>query len=476
MKDLRNLIRLFRGALGGWLVVGWATVAVAAVKLPAVIGDNMVLQRGQPLPIWGRADQGEEVTVRLAGQTLTTKAGADGRWQVVLQKLDVGQPRTMIIHGSSGSSITLTNILVGEVWICAGQSNMELGIGACLNATAEIAAANYPQIRLLMMAPHCGGSQPAADVPEAWAPCTPQTVAANGCSGFSAAGYYFGRQLHQTLNVPVGLIDTSVGGTAAELWIRQAALAANPALQPLTQGACGYLYQSMITPLIPYAIRGAIWYQGEANGARGYQYRTLFPALIANWRADWGQGDFPFGFVQLPPFRQGGEIDPTLWAELREAQLLTWQSVTNTGMAVTMDIGDVNDVHPKNKQDVGQRLALWALAQIYGRDIVYSGPIYQSMTVAGHAIRLRFEHVGGGLIAADGQALTEFTMAGADQKFAPAVAEIDGNSVIVHSDQVRQPVAVRYAWRNDATPNLANREGLPASPFRTDTWQGVTQP
>ena len=218
----------------------------------------------------------------------------------------------------------------------------------------------------------------------------------------------------------------------------------------------------MIAPLIPYAIRGAIWYQGESNVGRAYQYRTLFPAMIANWRADWGQGDFPFGFVQIAPFRyEAGQISPACCAELWEAQLMTLKSAPNTGMAVTMDIGDVKDIHPKNKQEVGRRLALWALAKVYGRDIVYSGPIYKSMAVEGNKIRLQFDHVGGGLIASDGKPLTDFTIAGADQKFVPAVAEIDGNSIVVHSDQVAQPVAVRFAWRDDATPN-SGQQGRPA--------------
>ena len=230
----------------------------------------------------------------------------------------------------------------------------------------------------------------------------------------------------------------------------------------------------MIAPLIPYAIRGAIWYQGESNIGRAYQYRTLFPAMIANWRADWGQGDFPFGFVQLAPYPLWTS-NPACCAELREAQLMTLKSMPNTGMAVTMDIGNVKDIHPKNKQDVGRRLALWALAKVYGRELVYSGPIYKSMAVEGDKIRLQFDHVGGGLTASDGKPLVEFTIAGADQKFVPAVAQIDGNAIVVHSDQVAQPAAVRYAWRDEATPNLANKEGLPASPFRTDAWKGVTE-
>jgi sialate O-acetylesterase len=478
-----------RGAVCFTLTIGLAAVATAAVKLPAVIGDNMVLQRGQPLPIWGWADKGEEVTVSIAGQTQTAKAGDDGRWKVVLAKLDVGQPLEMTVKGSSGSAVTLKNILVGEVWVASGQSNMEMGIGECKNGKAEIAAANYPQIRLFMVT-NVKVPQPASDVKGTWKPCSPKNVASDGWAGFSGAAYYFGRQLHKELGVPVGLIDTTWGGTPAEFWTSRKALEAIPSLKHMAgAGENSTLYNGMIAPLIPYAIRGAIWYQGEGNVGRAYEYRTLFPAMIANWRADWGQGDFPFGFVQIAPFAgysQDWGSHPAACAELWEAQTMTLKTSPNTGMAVTVDIADEDLIHPKNKdyrgihplnkQDVGRRLALWALAKVYGRDIVFSGPIYKSMAVEGNNIRLRFEHGGGGLIARDGKPLTHFTIAAADQKFVPAVAEIDGDSIVVHSDKVAQPVAVRFAWKDDATPNLSNKEGLPASPFRTDTWKGVTEP
>ena len=450
------------------------SVALSAVKLPAVIGDNMVLQRDMPVPIWGSADKGEDVTVTLAGQILSAKAGDDGRWKVVLAKLSVGQPLEMTVKGSSGNTITLKNILVGEVWVCSGQSNMEMGIGMCNKAQEEIAAANYPEIRLFKVV-KAKAAQPAVDAKGAWTPCTSQSVAADGWGGFSAAAYYFGRHLHKELKVPVGLIDTSWGGTPAEFWTSRKVLEADPAIKPLAAGESSCLYNGMIAPLIPYAIRGAIWYQGESNLSRAYQYRTLLPAMIANWRTDWGQGDFPFGIVQLAPFRYGGQ-NPANWAELCEAQRMTLDRSPNTGMAVTVDIGDVKDIHPKNKQDVGRRLALWALAKSYGQNLVYSGPIYKSMTVEGNKIRLQFDHVGSGLIASDGKPLTYFTIAGVDQKFVPATAVIDGNSVVVSSDQVAQPAAVRFAWVDDTSPNFANKEGLPASPFRTDAWKGVTQP
>jgi sialate O-acetylesterase len=438
------------------------------VKLPAVIGDNMVVQRDQAAPIWGWADPGEEVTITLANQTAVAKAGADGCWKVVLQKLAPSQPLEMAVKGSSGSTITLKNILVGEVWAGSGQSNMEMAVQSCKDAQQEIAAADYPKIRLFTVTKK-KASQPQTDCKGRWVECTPATV-----PGFSAVAYFFGRQLHKELNEPIGLIHTSWGGTPAEFWTSRKTLEADPALKSLARGESSCLYNGMIAPLLPYAIRGAIWYQGESNASRAYQYRSLFPAMIANWRQDWGQGDFPFGFVQIAPFRYG-KTDPACWAELCEAQRMTLDSVPNTGMAVTVDIGDVQNIHPRNKQDVGRRLALWALAKVYGRDLVYSGPLYKSMAVAGDKIRLKFAHVGGGLAASDGKPLSEFTIAGADQKFVRAVAEIDGKAIVVHSDDVAQPAAVRFAWRDNAQPNLANKAGLPASPFRTDTWKGVTE-
>jgi len=463
-----------RVLLCGMLVACLATVAAAAVKLPAVFGDNMVLQRGRPVPVWGWADPGEEVTVAIAGQSLSTKAKADGRWKVELAKLSVGDPLEMTVEGSSGNIVTLKNILVGEVWVCSGQSNMEMGIRMCNDAAKEIAAAIHPRLRLFLVA-RAKAAQPATDVKATWKPCTPQNIAANSWGGFSAAAYYFGRELQKELKVPVGLIEAAWGGTPAEFWTSRQVLEANPTLKPMAgHGESSVLYNAMIAPLVPYAIRGAIWYQGEANLSRAHQYRTLFPAMIANWRADWGQGDFPFGFVQLAPYRYNGQ-NPADYAELCEAQLMTLKSVPNTGMAVTTDIGNVRDIHPKNKQDVGRRLALWALAKVYGRDIVYSGPIYKSMAIDGDKIRLQFDHVGGGLIARDGKPLSDFTIAGADKKFVPAVATIDGDTVVVHSDQIAQPVAVRYAWRDDVVPNLINKEELPASSFRTDSWKGVTE-
>jgi len=447
--------------------------AGAAVRLPAVFGDNMVVQRGAPVKVWGWADKGEEVTVSLAGQTAKARAGDDGRWQVALEKLDAGQPLEMTVQGASGNPLTLKNLVVGEVWVCSGQSNMEMGITACLNAKEEVAAAEYPQIRLFKVL-RVKAASPADDVKGEWTPCTPKSIVKGGWGGFSAAAYFFGRALHKELNVPIGLIDASWGGTPAQFWTSRKALEASPTLKSLAAGESSCLYNGMIAPLVPFAIRGAIWYQGESNLSQAFLYRTLLPAMIADWRAAWGQGDFPFGVVQLAPFRYNGQ-NPANFAELCEAQWMTAQSTPNVGLAVTLDIGNFADIHPKNKQEVGRRLALWALAKVYGRDIVYSGPSYKSMAVEGGKIRLHFDHVGGGLVAADGKPLREFTIAGADQKFVPAEASINGDSVVVHAAEVAEPVAVRYAWRDTPEANLANREGLPASPFRTDRWKGVTE-
>ena len=461
--------RLVRGAVLAWMVVAGASTTWAAVRLPAVIGDNMVLQRGRAVPIWGWADPGEQVTVTLARRTAVTKAADDGRWKVAFKELPPRQPLEMTVQGSSGSTLTLKNILVGEVWVASGQSNMELPVKVAKEAKREIAAADYPNIRLFTVVKK-KAAEPQTDCKGKWVECGPKTV-----GDFSAVAYYFGRQLYRDLNVPIGLIHTSWGGTPAEFWTSRRALEADPALKSLARGENSCLYNGMIAPLIPYAIRGAIWYQGESNVGRAYQYRELFPAMIANWRRDWGQGDFPFGFVQLAPYRYG-KIDPARWAELCEAQRMTLDRVPNTGMAVTVDIGNVQDIHPKNKQEVGRRLALWALAKVYGRKLIYSGPLYKSMAVEGDKVRLDFEHVGSGLTASDGKPLSEFTIAGRDGKFVHATAQIEGDSIVVHSGAVPQPVAVRFAWRDNAQPNLANKEGLPASPFRTDAWKRATQP
>jgi sialate O-acetylesterase len=439
----------------------------------------MVIQRDQDVPVWGWADAGEKVVVEMADQRAETTADDAGQWRVQLGPQPAGGPHELAVVGTN--TIVINDVLVGEVWVCSGQSNMQWSVSASSDSVEEIAAAIQPRLRMFTVqrVPH---DTPQDDCEGSWAVCTPETV-----GGFSAVGYYFARTLVGHLQVPIGMLHTSWGGTRCEAWTSDKALQANSDFQPILdrrattaakQHRAAALYNGMVNPLIPYAIRGAIWYQGESNLARAYQYRTLFPTMINDWRARWGQGEFPFLFVQLAPFRYNGQ-DQRHCAELWEAQLLTL-NLPNTGMAVTNDIGNLRDIHPKNKQDVGRRLALWALAKTYdvkirGKELVCSGPLYESMEVVGDTIRLNFTAVGGGLVSRDGKPLTDFAIAGKDQQFLPATALIDGDQIVVHSPAVAQPVAVRFAWYDSAQPNLANRAGLPASAFRTDDWPAVTR-
>jgi len=460
----------------------FASAAYADVKLAQMFSDNMVLQRNMKVPVWGQANPGERITVAIAGQQAVATANAQGEWMARLGPLTAGGPFTLSVTGLD--KITLTNVLVGEVWVCSGQSNMEFGMTQVKDAQAEIAGANHPQIRLYPGHMSSAGS-PQRRMPGdvAWQECTPQNVARGGWGGFSCVAYFFGRAIHEKINVPIGLIEAAWGGTPIEAWTSADTLKTMPdfsaKLETLVvngledRHAPTGMYNANIAPLVPFGIRGVIWYQGEDNVWRGYQYRTLFPAMIKDWRTHWGQGDFPFGFVQIPPYHHGRGSS---WvAELCEAQSMTLKTVPNTGMVVTRDIGDVNNIHPTNKQDVGKRLALWALAKVYGdKNLVYSGPIAKSMIISGKQIILKFDHCGSGLAAKDGKPLTEFTIAGADRNFQPAKAEISGNTVVVSSDQVAVPVAVRYDWSEDAQASLFNKEGLPASLFCTDDWPGVS--
>jgi sialate O-acetylesterase len=448
--------------------------ALADVRLPSVFGDHMVLQRELAIPVWGWADAGERVVVELADQRAEATADADGRWSVKLGPLPAGGPHEMAVVG--GNQVTLHDVLIGEVWVCSGQSNMQFSVRAALSSTEEIAAAIQPKLRMFTVkrVPH---DAPQDDCEGSWAVCTPETA-----GSFSAVGYYFARALVGDLKVPVGMLHTSWGGTLCEAWTSDEALRANDDFQAIIerrattkgpQNRASALYNGMLKPLIPYGIRGAIWYQGESNLSRAFQYRTLFPTMIRDWRKCWGQGDFPFLFVQLAPYRYNGQ-DQRNCAELWEAQFKTL-ALPNTGMAVTVDIGDLRDIHPKNKQDVGRRLALWALAKTYGKKIECSGPLYKSLQIEGDAVRLTFDHLGGGLASRDDKPLTDFTIAAKDQQFLPATAVIDGDQVVVQSPAVKKPLAVRYGWYDSAQPNLINKTGLPASPFRTDDWPAVTR-
>lgn len=647
-----------------------AQPAQAEIRVPSIIGDNMVVQQGRKARVWGTAQPGERVSVSFAGSTRRTRADGQGHWQIFLIPLKAGGPFILTITG--GNTLTFKNVLVGDVWICSGQSNMEFPLVNASGGTEAVAQAKYPEMHLFTVQKNTSASA-MDDVKGRWVVTTPDQV-----GQFSAVGYFFGRELYQHLKIPIGLIHTSWGGTPAEAWTSHEALASVPDLKPILDRyqesleslpeqrenykraladwerknlyqdpgnkgeALGYadpaliqtgwsqmnlpqffetaglmidgavwfrkeidlpaswaekdltlnltaiddfdvtyfngkrvgetgndtpnsylvprrysvpgalvrpgrnviavrvfdrageggfgrtelmsvgsvgakeaeaislagpwsykvelalepkrpdygsrpelpgptnqnspsvLYNAMLAPLTRYAIRGAIWYQGESNAGRAYQYRTLFPTMIRDWRTAWNQGDFPFYFVQLANWQaakaEPGESD---WAELREAQTMTLQS-PQTGMAVIIDIGDANDIHPRNKLDVGKRLAVWALAETYNQKIEPSGPLYDSFSVKDDKIRVKFKYVGGGLKTSDGGPPKGFAIAGADHKFVWAETSVQGDTVIVWSKDVARPVAVRYAWADNPVANLYNQAGLPASPFRTDDWPGVT--
>ena len=631
--------------------------------LSPLFSNHAVLQRERPVPVWGWARPGEKITVTFAGQKKSATAKADGKWMVKLKAMPVSsESRSLTVtDATTHESITVTDVLVGDVWLCSGQSNMEMGIGLC-NASNDIASADYPLLRLLTV-PHRISNEPVADVSCRWLPCSPENVMQGAWGGFSAAGFYFGRDLQRELNIPIGLIHSSWGGTIAEAWTSaeglepvgdfdeavkqfrasgsskdrgnyaqvydkwcaekdpgtkqgweklesadaawksvempqpfekaglpdfdgmvwfrrefdvpadwvgkdlrlelgaiddfdttwinglrvggmnrydqartyrvpagvvkpghnvitvrvldtggvggftgqrdqlQIAPASDPQLEPVSLAGTWQmrdsapmaklgtppqapnannpnvptaLYNGMIAPLLPFAIRGAIWYQGESNADRAWQYRRLLPAMIKDWRKRFGVGSFPFYIVQLAAFQAtAAEPRENNWAELREAQALTAKSLRNSGLAVAIDIGDANDIHPKDKRDVGHRLALWALAENYGKKLEDSGPWYRSMKISGDKVQLKFDHVDGGLTAKGGK-LTGFAIAGQDHKFVWANAVIDDNTVIVSSPNVPKPVAVRYAWDINPVCNFYNNAGLPAVPFRTDNWKAIT--
>ncbi len=489
--------------------------ARADVKLPAIFSDNMVLQRDMSVPIFGTADAGESVTVRLGASNVgRTRADASGKWLVRLAPQSAATSLTLSVVAKN--ALTFQNVAVGEVWLASGQSNMEFKVSQTQNADAEIASANFPEVRSFNVAKNAVPT-PQSDVKGKWQATTPETV-----KNFSAVAYFFGRELHQNLGVPIGLIHSSWGGTPAEAWTSREALENVPTLQPMVAATdkvaaefpalnekyqketlpaydaavaaakaanqpapvkpggpnspnspnrAAALYNGMIAPLIPYGIKGAIWYQGESNASRAVEYRTLFPTLIQDWRARFGQGDFPFYWVQLANF-QGVQKDPIEpgngWAMLREAQSRTL-SLPRTGTALAIDLAikeNPGNIHPTNKQDVGHRLALLALNRDYGQKVVDSGPVFSSMSAQGNTARLSFQNADG--LKASGDKLLGFAISGADGIWKWADATIDGNQIVLSNPEVSAPVAVRYDWASNPIGNLYNGAGLPARPFRTD--------
>lgn len=665
MKPKTFTLRVFPVLLATLIVLTVAGAAESARPLPflhPLFSDHVVLQRGVKVPVWGWANPGTQVMVVFGSQRKTAVAQADGKWTVHLNAMAASaEPRELKVTGPGAQEdVTVHDVLVGDVWLCSGQSNMEMGIAAC-NATNDIAHADFPLIRLLTV-PRLIAPSPTRMLECQWLPCSPDTVTKGLWGGFSAAGYFFGRELYQQLHIPIGLIHSSWGGTVAEAWTsaeglqplgdfnqaldrvavlskgqktdydaeyaawcrkndpgtingwakpelettgwksvtmpkpfeqaglpdfdgivwfrRNFDLPAGLAGQPLklglgpvddidttfvngvkigqmnrydlnrvytvqaellkpgqnvvsvrvldTGGTGGFtgtagqmflkpatgddsaglslagdwlmrdsiplsklpappaepdsnnpnivtvLYNGMIAPLLPFAIKGAIWYQGESNAGRAYQYRDLLPAMIRDWRSRFGVGDFPFYIVQLAAWQATAPAPrENEWAELREAQAMTARNVPHSGLALAIDIGDANDIHPKNKAEAGRRLALCALAQTYGRKIEFSGPWFKSMKVEANSIRLSFNHVDKGLVARGGE-LKGFAVAGEDRKFVWGKAEIDGKQVVVSAPGIDKPVAVRYGWDINPICNLYNSDGLPAVPFRTDDWPGIT--
>ena len=567
-KRMLHMQHVLRGTVA-LSCLALASAVLADVKLPAIISDNMLLQANKPAAIWGTADAGEKVTVSFAEQALVATADAQGRWKVSLKPLIADKSGTLTVTGKN--TLAINNVLVGTVWICSGQSNMEMGIGMADNAAAELPKAKYPKIRLFRVK-NASKLQPQTDVEGKWVECSPETLPLQGgWGGFSAVAYFFGRDIHLATGLPVGLIETCWGGTPAQSWASLASLQAEPELKgyveqyenlvknlpevkakyekdradfqvnykkweetvnkpyqaalkawgaesarakaegkpapakpalaslaPKNIGAepdkspwtPTSLYNGMIFPLVQYAIEGAIWYQGESNAGRALEYRTLFPVMISDWRKQWAQGDFPFYFCQLANFQQKTtRADDSGWASLREAQSLTLR-LPNTGQAVLTDIGEASDIHPRNKMEVGSRLARIALAKDYGKGGRYTGPVYSAMKVEGEKIRLSFDPAGGELVARELPAthdvktaqnetgplvrnrpnspLEGFAICGEDRKWVWADAAIDGQTVLVSTPEIKQPVAVRYCWASNPTGNLYNKEGLPASPFQTD--------
>jgi sialate O-acetylesterase len=493
-----------------------APPARADVTLPAFFSDHMVLQRDLPNTVWGWAAPGENVTVRLATESRSTQTDPAGRWRVELGPLPAGAPTALTVQGQN--TLVIQDVLLGEVWMCAGQSNMAMSVAQAQNAPQEKAAAQYPTLRMFTVT--SGAShEPQTRCTGTWEVCSPATV-----ERFSAMAYFFGRTLHQTLGTPVGLIHAStVNGSPIEAWTSLPAMAQKPELQtllsawekeialyaapetaakfeaetaawkltvekakaenrpapraparagrsPKDQSRPGNLFNGKIAPLAGYPIRGTVWYQGETNTSNGALYATQLPLLVQDWRTAWGRDTLPFIWAQLPGYGRRTEqpVETSGWALIRDAMRRSL-AVPHTAMSVNLDLGEETDLHPKNKQEVGRRLALCALANVYGKDLLFSGPLYEKHEIHGGDIRVSFRHAQGGLVARDG-ALRGFAVAGADRKWVKAEGTLRGDQVIVSSAEVAEPQAVRYGWANYPDGNLTNASGLPASPFRTDSW------
>lgn len=501
-----------------------STFTQAELKLPAIINDHMVLQQKQSNPIWGWDAPGTAVTVSLGDQVKTAKAGEDGKWTVKLDALDASfEPATLVIEGSSRREIT--DVLVGEVWMCSGQSNMGWTVAGDWKFEVESLSSNHPNLRLITV-PRVGTQELQNDFKGQWEAANPQN-----CRTFSAVGFFYGRYLHEILNVPVGLINNAWGGSAAEAWVRRDSLESDERFASLMDGwkkreaqlqsaaelekyeaavarwkvkaaeakaagqraprapqspqatltgnqRPGNIFAGVVHPTLGYGIKGVIWYQGESNAGRAWEYGQLFPYMIEQWRAEWGQGDFPFYWVQLADYMAETDVPgESAWAELRESQTKA-MSLPNTGEAVIIDLGEGNDIHPKNKYDVAARLVRWALAKDYGiENIEPQSPTYSEMSVAGGKATVKFDHVGGGLRTVDVGDVLGFAICGEDHKWVWANAKIKAaDSIEVWNDAVAKPVAVRYAWANNPVCNVYSKVGLPVTPFRTDDFPMTTKP
>ncbi|WP_146088812.1 sialate O-acetylesterase [Neolewinella xylanilytica] len=509
----------YRIAFSCWLLLSAASLS-AELRLPDVFTDHMVLQRDQPVPVWGKASAGATITVRFAKQTVQAVANQEGHWKLMLNPMEASaEPATLSVSGDG--SLELEDVLVGEVWLCTGQSNMQWRLLESAGGAEAIAAADFPEIRLFNVSRSVAFGREEGQL-ASWELISPETV-----PEFSGIGYFFGTDLYRRLGIPIGLINASYGGSQAEAWTPRSYLAADTALLPTIEREAvwaaerprvqaefdramvewesartaaaesgvpaprrprvpdalrdyriaGSIYRNMIEPLIPFAIRGALWYQGESNEERAEQYEGLLTTMIRSWREKWEQGDYPFAIVQLPNFRAVAEApEDEAWSHLRDRQRRVAETVPNTGLIVTIDLGEADDIHPPNKADVGLRLSRWALADVYGQEIVAGGPRFQRAEFTDGEAVLYFDRVGEGLTTSDGAAPAEFAVAGSDGTWDWAEAEIVAkDKIIVRSAAIDRPVAVRYAFnRNPARPNLTNDSGVPASPFRTDDFTGPT--